>query len=149
MIKTPEVETYFRNYQQTFFNLFVLMTTANYPDVMLPAYGSNRIYFLFFFIFLLGATILTANMIIANMFLIYNERIEKKVKRKLLQEKKFKEFYKDLTKDKFLDVLNINKENIMCQKASLVDRSLLNEPEFTSVISENNMRIIDYLNSRG
>jgi len=81
------------------------MTTANYPDVMLPAYGYNRLYFLFFFIFLLGATILTANMIIANMFLIYNERIEKKVKQKLLQEKKFKEFYKDLTEDKFLDVL--------------------------------------------
>jgi len=49
MVNTPEEQTkegqfinttkYFDNYLDAFFNLFVLMTTANYPDVMLPAYG--------------------------------------------------------------------------------------------------------------
>ena len=30
------------------FNMFVLMTTSNYPDVMLPAYQMSRFYFIFF-----------------------------------------------------------------------------------------------------
>lgn len=59
------------NYEETFFHLFVLMTTANFPDIMLPAYNYNRFTFFFFFFFLIGATILFTNMIIANFFYVY------------------------------------------------------------------------------
>ena len=54
------------DFSTTFFNLFVLMTTANFPDVMLPAYKSNRCSVIFFIIFLFGSAILLTNMIIAN-----------------------------------------------------------------------------------
>ena len=30
--------TYFDNLQDSYYNMLVLMTTANFPDVMLPAY---------------------------------------------------------------------------------------------------------------
>jgi len=38
----------FDTFYNGFFNMFVFMTTANYPDVMLPAYRRNRITVLFF-----------------------------------------------------------------------------------------------------
>ena len=41
-IDTPEIDNYFSNFEETFFNLFVLMTTTNFPDIMLPAYKNNR-----------------------------------------------------------------------------------------------------------
>lgn len=71
LIDTPEADSYFLNFEETIFNLFVLMTTTNFPDIMLPAYKHNRISFLFFVFFLVGATILFTNMIIANFFLVY------------------------------------------------------------------------------
>jgi hypothetical protein len=70
-IDTPETDKYFVNFEETFFNLFVLMTTTNFPDIMLPAYKNNRWSFFFFFFFLVGATILFTNMIIANFFYVY------------------------------------------------------------------------------
>lgn len=87
-------------------------------------------------------------MIIANMFLIFNQRMEKKVKGRLLKQKKFKKFYKNLTQDKYSDYLSISKERIKCQKASLVmNEQLLDEPEFSKSISERNYQVINYLNS--
>ena len=67
-IETDEVNTFMQNFEKTFFSLFVLMTTANYPDVMLPAYKDYRSSFIFFFIYLIGAFIIFSNMIIANFF---------------------------------------------------------------------------------
>ena len=45
---------YFIDYFDSFWQLYVLVTTANSPDVMMPAYDSNRGYVIFFVAFLLG-----------------------------------------------------------------------------------------------
>jgi len=37
----------------SFFYMFVLMTTANYPDVMLPSYNQNRLCVFFFTTYLI------------------------------------------------------------------------------------------------
>ena len=34
----------FYNYKESWLNMFILMTTANFPDIMLPAYNRNRIW---------------------------------------------------------------------------------------------------------
>jgi len=73
MRNSEEADEYMSDYQSAFFNLFVCMTTANYPDVMLPAYKASRLNFFFFFIFLVGATMILSNMIIANFYMIYQE----------------------------------------------------------------------------
>lgn len=39
---------YFITPAESFYQMFILLTTANFPDVMLPAYYSNRLYSLYF-----------------------------------------------------------------------------------------------------
>ena len=41
----------FYNYKESWLNMFILMTTANFPDIMLPAYNRNRIWCIFFIIY--------------------------------------------------------------------------------------------------
>lgn len=46
--------------------LFVLLTTSNYPDVMLPAYGGARVSCLFFVAFIVLGLFLLMNLILAS-----------------------------------------------------------------------------------
>lgn len=46
---------YFRTPWDSYYSMMVLMTTANFPDVMLPAYYENRINALFFILYLVIA----------------------------------------------------------------------------------------------
>ena len=58
------------NLGDSFWNMMVLMTTSNYPDVMLPAYQQNRGYFYFFGIYWLCQSCLHAAMIDPTVLLI-------------------------------------------------------------------------------
>ena len=40
--------TYFETIEESMWNFLVLTTTANNPDVMIPAYQLNRLYFIIF-----------------------------------------------------------------------------------------------------
>ena len=44
----------FDNFWDSYYNMFVCLTTENYPDVMLIAQYDNAFYCLFFVIFILG-----------------------------------------------------------------------------------------------
>ncbi|KAL8621516.1 hypothetical protein ACOMHN_026188 [Nucella lapillus] len=61
-------DPYFKTIQDSFINLFVLLTTANYPDVMMPAYSVSRFYAFFFIVYLSLELYFLMNLLLAVVY---------------------------------------------------------------------------------
>ncbi|XP_063610865.1 two pore channel protein 1-like isoform X1 [Penaeus indicus] len=78
---------YFTTFQQGFVSLYVLLTTANFPDVMMPAYAKSRWSAAFFIAFLAINLYFLMNLMLAVVFVVFSD-IEKDKFRKLLLHKR-------------------------------------------------------------
>ena len=66
---------YFRTFSDSYVNMFTLLTTANFPDVMLPSYHENYFFALFFVSYLIFGLFLLLNLLLASVFNKFKERL--------------------------------------------------------------------------
>jgi len=71
-------DPYFSDLFESFLNIFILQTTANYPDVTIPAVKQNSLASLFFISFLMIQLYFIFNLNIATVFNNYKEELENK-----------------------------------------------------------------------
>jgi two pore calcium channel protein len=56
--------------------MFVLLTTSNFPMVMLPSYNSSRVFCLFYILFLVIGLFLLMNLLLAIFYSNYQNKTE-------------------------------------------------------------------------
>jgi two pore calcium channel protein len=73
---TIEGVLYFNTFGDSVFNMIVLLTASNFPEIMLPAYRQNRVSCLFFVVYLLFGIFLFMNLLQAMFYTNYKKRYE-------------------------------------------------------------------------
>jgi heme/copper-type cytochrome/quinol oxidase subunit 2 len=66
----------FSTLPDAFFYMVVLLTTSNYPDVMMPSYSDNRMNAIFFITFLIIGLFLLMNLLLAIFYAKYQEKAD-------------------------------------------------------------------------
>ncbi|XP_067115529.1 two pore segment channel 3 [Osmerus mordax] len=88
-LKTIEGSSYFTNYLEIVFDLYVLVTTANSPDVMMPAYNSHVLFAVFFILYILINTYIFMSVFLAVVYNNYKKYLKEEV-RQLVRTKRHK-----------------------------------------------------------
>ncbi|XP_008401465.1 two pore segment channel 3, partial [Poecilia reticulata] len=88
-LKTIEGASYFTNYLEIVFDLYVLVTTANSPDIMMPAYNANSMFALFFILYILVNTYIFMSVFLAVVFNNYKKHLKEEI-RQLVRAKRHK-----------------------------------------------------------
>lgn len=73
-------KTYFVNYSDAFFELYVLMTSANFPDVMMPAVDHHYGYAFVFMIFILLSMYIFLSVVLAVVYNDYRKHLKSEIK---------------------------------------------------------------------
>uniref|UniRef100_A0A671G203 Ion transport domain-containing protein n=1 Tax=Rhinolophus ferrumequinum TaxID=59479 RepID=A0A671G203_RHIFE len=88
-LKTVEGSPYFTNILEIMFELYVLVTTANSPDVMMPAYEFNWWYSLYFITYTIINTYIFMSVFLAVVYNNYRKHLKNEI-RKLAHLKRYK-----------------------------------------------------------
>eukprot|EP00040_Diaphanoeca_grandis_P032418 m.196387 g.196387 ORF g.196387 m.196387 type:complete len:879 (+) comp32620_c0_seq3:187-2823(+) len=80
-------DTNFSNLGESFTQLFVLITTCNYPDVMLPEYTRSKWFFFLFFFFIIFGIYFILNLLLAIVYRLYTEEERNKFKKRFLRQR--------------------------------------------------------------
>ncbi|KAI5338962.1 hypothetical protein L3X38_018234 [Prunus dulcis] len=76
---TQQGKTIFTSYGTTLYQMFVLFTTSNNPDVWIPAYKASRWYSLFFVLYVLLGVYFVTNLILAVVYDSFKSQLAKQV----------------------------------------------------------------------
>ncbi|CAK9047553.1 unnamed protein product, partial [Durusdinium trenchii] len=73
--RTKEGENHFDEWSQSAASLWILFTTANFPDVMVDSYTNVRMSFFFFFFYLVISLYLLNNILLAAVYDAYKDQL--------------------------------------------------------------------------
>ncbi|XP_015573991.1 two pore calcium channel protein 1 [Ricinus communis] len=76
---TQQGKVVFTSYGKTLYEMFVLFTTSNNPDVWIPAYKASRWYCLFFVLYVLLGVYFVTNLILAVVYDSFKGQLAKQV----------------------------------------------------------------------
>ena len=79
----------FSSVSEANYNMLILMTTANFPDVMLPAYNEQFWVILFFCSFLCVGLYFLMNFLLANVFNKFKDRLERNYEKIMVKTEVF------------------------------------------------------------
>ncbi|XP_065595546.1 uncharacterized protein LOC136050543 [Cyrtonyx montezumae] len=79
-LQTAEGLPYFRDYLEIVFDLYVLVTTANSPDVMMPAFDFSSWYALFFIAFVIINTYIFMSLFLAVVYNNYKKHLKNEIR---------------------------------------------------------------------
>ncbi|KAM7391874.1 hypothetical protein PAMP_022525 [Pampus punctatissimus] len=82
-----KADPYFKTLEDSLVSLFVLLTTANFPDVMMPSYSKNRWSCVFFIVYLSIELYFIMNLLLAVVFDTFNDVEKMKFKSLLLHKR--------------------------------------------------------------
>ena len=101
---TVEGTRNFSTLPESFWNMFVLLTTANFPDIMLPAYYINRYMCLFFIFFLVFGLWLLMNLFLAIFYSRFQAETDQSIDNaEELRNHFFSEFFHENSEEVLLD----------------------------------------------
>ncbi|KAL7987266.1 hypothetical protein Chor_006185 [Crotalus horridus] len=80
-LKTLEGLPYFTNYLEVVFDMYVLVTTANSPDIMMPAYDYSWWYSLFFIIYVIINTYIFMSVFLAVVYNNYRKHLKNEIRK--------------------------------------------------------------------
>jgi len=86
---TQQGEAYFSSLIESIWSLLVLLTTANFPDVMMLAYNINRAYAIFFVVYLIFGLFFLLNLVLAVYYNNYRSRVENTINKFISIREKF------------------------------------------------------------
>ena len=139
--------------------MMIALTTANFPDVMLPAYYRSFFYMFFFLIYLTIGIYFLISILIANVFNKYKNRLEERIndhanKRRDQIEKAYSMFAREdhgfLTQDEFKEffafVFDLDLEDSLSRRQY---RKVLARLEMSEGDSVPKDLVVDFIVERG
>lgn len=76
----PDGSAYFKNYFDSIWDLYVLVTTANNPDVMMPAYDESNWFALYFGVYLIICLYVFMSIVLAAIYNNYRNNLKNEIR---------------------------------------------------------------------
>jgi len=97
-LKKIDGQPYFNNFFDTYWDLYVLVTTANNPDIMMPAYNDNALYSIFFVVFEVVCLYIFMSIFLAVVYNNYRNNLKREVKEAVERKNELVDLAFDLMK---------------------------------------------------
>ena len=96
---------YFATMPMAYYRMLILLTTANFPDIMLPAYEQNFWNCLIFMSFLTIGLYFLSNVLLANVYTKFHGRLKEEGKQNMIDQERYLDEYLDRFDTDLIDVM--------------------------------------------